>query len=116
MIEITPEQMAALDEVARERFLDRLVPMVAPSEHVERDPETVRRRCDVLMREAGAFGFQSERGVASYVLCAWEIGDDFARRDDLPFAAILAAPGVLEAKRSEQLLGALERETPSPRS
>jgi hypothetical protein len=98
-------QMAALDKYTYQRYLTRLVQLVADEDRGSQD----REQCTKLMAASHGYGLSTEFEVAAFVACGVAFGKEFDERSDLPFSAILREPGTASRLKAAQMMIALEQ-------
>ena len=83
MLSIRPAQ---IDKLANARFAARLTDFLRAQFPAAREVEvpTLRRAVGAQIERAQRYGLVEERHVASYVLAAWLLGEEFDR--DMPAA------------------------------
>ena len=107
---VTTEQIRTLSHQMEVLFLNRLEQFVAGL----RSPGTVsgadnREFCAHLIARARARGLYSEFEIATFAACAVLAGDDFDKRDDLPFKLILSRPSAEPRLKAAQMKLELDR-------
>jgi len=105
MMEMTPEQMAALSEQSVSEFVDRLIDLFANRypriKEVPRDE--MRRFVREQMARAEGYGFELEPDFGAYVLTAWVLGPEFDRQY-APVQAVLNSPAYSRDEKREWLM------------
>lgn len=114
MLRIRPQQMDALAAASRQRFEARLLEHCRRcwSSQVAADgDDATRARIARAIERAGELGFDGQAEVAGYLDLTYVWGEDFDRRDDLPWVKeILARTTLSPSVRMRQLEMRTERE------
>jgi hypothetical protein len=98
MLEITPDQMAAMQQDSEGRFRQRVFALLCEQfpEHAD-DRGAVAAVVDLGIADAREAGLRSERGLAAYVIAAFLLGLDL--KDDPYFVTYVRQSGESEAAK-----------------
>jgi len=104
MLDITPEQLAAMEEHSEAGFRRRLFGLLRDEfpDHAG-DPRGVAAVVDLGIADARAAGLRTERGLAAWVIAAFLLGLDI--KDDPHVIAAIRTSGDSEAAKADWLQG-----------
>lgn len=96
MLKITTNQMQSIGDISHFAFIEKLVDFFISLYHPELTPtasqatkDALRQRIVVNLDKAESYDLVTEKEQFEYLLCAFELGDDFDRNPDYPWAAAI---------------------------